>query len=123
MLAAQIWDEMASSTTLRWGFRLMGEEGTLRGHEAFNLLPMLPAEIAFCPAGRTTETVEPVGPPYVPHAFAAYFAAVVAAVRGLGPPPVPAADNLQTLRLAFAAHQAAVEGRWVHLAEPAETEG
>jgi len=115
VLAAQIWDEMAASTTLRWGFRIMGERGTLRGHEAFNLRPMLPPEIAFCPAGATAEQVEPVTRPYVPDAFAAYFTEVVAAVRGLRPPPVPAADNLTTLRLAFAARQAAAEGRWVHL--------
>jgi predicted dehydrogenase len=115
VLAAQIWDEMSSSTTLRWGFRLMGSGGTLRGHEAFGAR-MFPAEVIFTPAGTLEETVEPVPERYIPDAFRAYFAALIAAIAGRGPVPTPAADNLNTLRLAFAAHEAAAMGAWVAIA-------
>jgi predicted dehydrogenase len=114
VLAAQIWDEMSSSTTLRWGFRLMGSGGTLRGHEAFGSR-MFPAEVIFTPAGTLGELVEPVPERYIPDAFRAYFSALVAAVTGRGPVPTPAADNLKTLRLAFAAREAASRGSWVEV--------
>jgi predicted dehydrogenase len=114
VLAAEIWDEMSSSTTLRWGFRLMGSAGSVQGHEAFGP-DMLPAEVAFAPARAACETREPAGPPYIPGAFAAYFSALVAAVRGEGPCPIPAEDNLRTLRLAFAARRAADLGDWLDL--------
>lgn len=114
VLAAEVWDEMSSSTTLRWGFRLMGEAGSARGHEAFGPR-MLPAEVAFTPAGAVAETVEPAGLPYLPHAFAAYFGAFLAAVRGQGPCPSGGEDNLRTLRLAFAVREAAAAGTWVPL--------
>ncbi len=112
VLAAEIWDEMSSSTTLRWGFRLMGDAGSVRGHEAFSA-EMLPAEFAFTPAGASSETPEPLGPAYVPHAFAAYFRAFLAAVRGEGPCPTSGEDNLCTLRLAFSVRAAAEAGGWV----------
>ncbi len=113
-LMAEIWDEMSSPTTLRWGFRLMGDRGSLSGHEAFGE-GMVPAEVAMALAGVPGETLTPVHPPYVPAAFACYFAALVAAIEGRGPVPTPAADNLQTLRLAFAARRAADDGAWVDL--------
>ncbi len=114
-LAAQVWDEMSSSTMLRWGFRLMGERGSLRGHEAFST-SMVPAEVAFAPAGAPgSETVTPVPGRYVPDAFAAYFRQLVAAIRGEVPVPTPAADNLRTLALAFAARESFRSGRWVEV--------
>lgn len=113
-LAAHVWDEMSSSTMLRWGFRLMGDRGTARGHEAFGSR-MMPAEIVFTPAGALSETVEPITTPYLPDAFAAYFDALVHALRGEGPVPTPAEDNLKTLQLAFAARRAAAAGAWVEV--------
>lgn len=115
-LMAEIWDEMSSSTTLRWGFRIMGSEGSARGHEAFEST-MLPAEVAFAASGQRAETVEPGGPQYVPSAFTRYFAAVVSAIRSGTACPSPAEDNLKTLRLAFAARQAADLGDWVTVVE------
>jgi predicted dehydrogenase len=114
VLAAEIWDEMGSSTTLRWAFRLMGSEGTARGQEAFGDA-MLPAEVAYTPRGAAYEEVASPGPSYIPHAFAAYFRAFVRAVRGEGPCPTSGEDNLRTLALAFAARRAADLGGWVEL--------
>jgi predicted dehydrogenase len=114
VLSAEIWDEMSSSTMLRWGFRLMGDAGSARGHEAFGF-QMMPAEVAFSPAGTSEETVAPAGPPYIPHAFAGYFQAVLDAVQGKGACPTPGEDNLETLRIAFAVRRAAAEGGWVSL--------
>lgn len=111
-LAAQIWDELGSSTTLRWEFRLMGEHGSARGHEAY-FDEMIPSEIAYTPAGETTERVEHPGTRYVPDAFAAYFGALITSVRDGDEPPSTGHDNLRTLRLAFAAGESARTGGWV----------
>lgn len=109
---AQIWDELGSSTTLRWMFRLMGEHGSLRGHEAY-FDEMIPSEIAFTPASETTERVEHPKMRYVPDAFSAYFDAFVTSIRNGDEPPTTGHDNLRTLRLAFAAGEAARTGGWV----------
>ncbi len=112
VLGAEVWDETSSSTMLRWGFRLMGEAGSARGHGALGPR-MMPAAAAFTPAGTTAETVEPAGPAYIPPAFAAYFHASLAAVRGEAPCPTTGADKLRALRLAFAVRAAAAAGPWI----------
>jgi predicted dehydrogenase len=111
-LAAQVWDELASATTLRWQFRLMGDGGSVRGHEAY-FGDMMPAEVAYTPAGETTEHIKYPGTSYVPDAFATYFEALVDAVREGTEPPSTGRNTLRTLRLAFAAGKSARTGGWI----------
>ncbi|MFC6875391.1 Gfo/Idh/MocA family protein [Halobellus marinus] len=113
-LMAQVWDELSSSTTLRWQFRLGGSEGTVRGHEAYKP-EMIPPEVVYTPAGKVSETVTPITTSYVPDAFIGYFEQFVAAVRENEPAPTTAEDNLRSLRIAFAARQSADQGDWISL--------
>jgi len=113
-LMAQVWDELSSSTTLRWEFRLGGSNGTARGHEAYKP-DMMPPEIAYTPAGEVSETVKPISTTYVPDAFISYFERFVAAVKGEETAPTPARDNLRSLRIAFAARESAAQGEWIDI--------
>jgi predicted dehydrogenase len=113
-LMAQVWDELSSSTTLRWKFRLGGSEGTVRGHEAYKP-EMIPPEIAYTPAGEVSETVTPVTTSYVPDAFISYFERFIAAIKGNESAPTTAKDNLRSLIIAFAARQSADQDDWVYL--------
>lgn len=112
-LVATIWDEFSSNTMLRWNYRLMGDGGTLRGHEAFG--DMIPPETVYTPAGELSERSEPVSETYVPDAFANYFDSVVTALREGEEVPTSGADNLHTLRIAFAVRQSFERGEWVDL--------
>ena len=112
-LVATIWDEFASTTNLRWNFRLMGDDGSIRGHEAFG--DMVPPRTAYTPAWELSETHEPVAGTYVPDAFRTYFETVVGALRDGDPVPTSGRDNLETLRIAFAVEQSFEDEGWVAL--------
>jgi len=111
-LSAEIWDELSSSTNLRWSFRLMGDSGTIRGHEAYKD-HMFPARIAYTPAGTQSECVSSIASSYVPDAFRNYFTQLIEALDNDETPPTSGQDNLKTLQIAFAARESVKRGQWV----------
>ncbi|MHB1134918.1 MAG: Gfo/Idh/MocA family protein [Chloroflexota bacterium] len=108
---ACVWDDWASLRHEHWHLRVVGTEGMVVANEHFGLNMEAPwLEVTLAEAPEQVYRPAVVGS-YQPDGFIGTMRDLMRAVERDEEPGSSGADNLETMRLVFAAHRSVVEGR------------